>query len=175
MLKNTKNNYGKIARAFHWSIAILMIGMLFMGKFFGIFPLDWNVMMFHKSTGLLILFLTSLRFIWKILSVKPAYSIEIPCWMRFVASFTHFILYLGLFFMPLSGWIMSKLEYPITFYNLFTLPHLTSSADKSLRHFAHEVHEIFPNILIVLITLHIVAALYHHFKMKDNTLRKMLF
>jgi cytochrome b561 len=77
--------------------------------------------------------------------------------------------------MPLSGWLMSSAGgYPITLFGLFEVPALVPKGDP-IGHWAKEVHELGLWAFISLLSLHIAAAIQHHFLHADNTLKRILF
>lgn len=176
MLKDTVQNYGVIAKLFHWVMALLMIGMLAMGNFLGAFPKEWrsDVFLTHKSLGLLILFLVILRIIWRFMNKTPEISHRTPFYIRYAGYAAHGLLYIGMIIMPLSGWIFASHKYPLTFFNWFTVPYISAADDKWLHHLAIETHAIAGNLLIFLIGLHIVAALYHQFILRDKLINRMI-
>ena len=104
-----------------------------------------------------------------------------PGWQRAGAHLTHFALYLLLIAMPLSGWLMvstSTLGIPTLYFNLFQVPHLPvpaflgepAVAEATLK----EVHETLALLLIIVVVLHIAAALKHHFVDRDDVLTRMV-
>jgi cytochrome b561 len=74
---------------------------------------------------------------------------------------------------PVSGWIYSNYSgYPVVYLGKIPLPNLVSK-DKALANSWHGVHEVLATTLAIVIALHVLAALQHHFVHKDNTLRRM--
>jgi len=75
---------------------------------------------------------------------------------------------------PISGWMMSaSANYPVTFFGLFQFPAIIAP-DQELHETLEEVHEVLFYSLAIVAILHALAALYHHFWMKDDALRRML-
>jgi cytochrome b561 len=128
----------------------------------------------HKSVGITVLALALLRLIWALSNTAPKMlGLEKP-WEKLAARGVHGLLYLCLFLMPLSGWVMSSAAgYPVSVFGLFTLPDLVG-ADKDLHELAEEVHEITAYAFMGLIAAHAGAALMHHFVKKDRTLIRMV-
>ncbi|MDI1352354.1 MAG: cytochrome b [bacterium] len=171
------SRYSAVSKWLHWIIALAVIAMLVMGFFLDDIPKEYkpNVYMLHKSTGILILFLMIIRFIWISLSGKPALPNSVAVWERFLSRFIQYGFYVLLIIMPLSGWIMSVAGNRVpVFFNLFNAPLPWVSPDKSLSEFMFESHQFIAWILIVFITLHVLGALKHHFIDKDNVLKSML-
>jgi cytochrome b561 len=75
--------------------------------------------------------------------------------------------------MPLLGWLLlSAGGKPIPFFGL-EFPALIGE-DKGFARQVKEIHEAIGTIGYFLIGIHALAALYHHYVMRDNTLRRML-
>lgn len=174
-IRNTQTSYGSVAKFFHWVISPLVILMLTIGYFLEDVPKDYQGMAYnlHKLTGLLILFLVLLRLVWALFNPKPALPRDMPAWQQFMSKLLHYALYFFVILMPSLGWVGSiagghpphigdfKFELPI-------------APNKALDEFAFHWHETIAIVLIVLISLHVLAALYHHLIRKDDVLKRML-
>lgn len=175
MLKNTATTYGTVAKFLHWSIAILLMGMLTFGYFLEDIPEDYKGVVYnvHKLTGLTILFLMLIRVIWKGLNTKPAYPKDMPRLQSIVATSVQHSLCLFAIVMPLAGWIGSSSagKFPYLGDFKFKLP---VPENKTLIGYSFDVHETVAIILIALISVHVLASLYHHYYKKDDVLRRML-
>lgn len=174
MLKNTVNRYGTVHKSLHWLMALLIIFMLALGLLMG--DLGENIRgsaySLHKSIGICILALVSFRLIWRIMNPKP--KVDLPLWQRVSAHCLHGSLYIMMFFMPLTGWAMTNASgRTLSFFGLFDMPAITPPNPDTAK-YVNGLHEIFANLLIAMITLHALAALYHHFIRKDEVLRRML-
>jgi cytochrome b561 len=78
-----------------------------------------------------------------------------------------------MFLLPLSGWSMSSAAgYPVSFYGLFTIPDMVAK-NPELAGILKDIHEVSANVFIALLAAHLGAALYHHFILRDDTLRRM--
>lgn len=174
--RNTATDYGSISKLFHWLIFLLVLIMIPLGYFMGDVqkPLRGQVVNIHKVIGVCILVLMLLRLLWALKNVKPALPFQTPAWQRLAERCVHFLLYLGLIVMPLSGLVGSVAAgKPPHFYGVNI--ELPIEQNKSLAEFAFEkIHEPLAIILIVLIGIHILAALYHHFIKRDDILRRMV-
>lgn len=175
--KNRPENYGFVAKSFHWVMALLIIGMLALGLYMDGLPLSADKLRLygiHKATGAIILFLVALRLIWRLVNLVPPLPSTLPKWQRLGAHLGHLGLYALMFAMPVTGWLLSSAAgFPVSVFGLFTLPNLISP-DPQLRELFSGAHELLANALIVLIIAHVAAALKHHFIDKDTILRRML-
>lgn len=177
MTSKVASGYSPLSKLFHWVIALAVIGMLTMGFFLDDIPEQFQgtAYMLHKSTGITILFLMILRFIWIHAVGKPPLPVSIKPWEKILSRFVQYSFYALLVIMPLSGWIMSVAADKIpNYFGLFKAPLPGIEPNKSLAEFMAESHEIIAWILIAFITLHVLGALKHHFIDKDKVLKRML-
>ncbi|MDF8332431.1 cytochrome b [Novosphingobium cyanobacteriorum] len=167
--------YNSVARALHWSIGVLILFNLFTGIFGEGLEKMWESMPVHKATGLLILLLSLVRFGWRLRWTTPDYPVDFNPGFRKFAAATHGTFYLLMLILPVTGWIFTSAgKYPLSFYGLFDWPKLALTKDMPIVGAAHETHEILGYAFAALVVLHVGAALYHHFALKDPTLRRML-
>lgn len=175
--RGTAESYGFLAKLFHWSMALIIIGVLIIGlsieEFEGT-PTFGTMIGLHKEFGVLVLFLAALRLGWKVLDISPSLPESMASSMKIAAKLGHGGLYALMFALPLSGWVVSSAGgHPVSFFGLFDLPALVA-VNKGFAHDIKEMHELFANALMVILGLHVAAALLHHFYYKDDILRRML-
>jgi cytochrome b561 len=169
-------SYTLTARTLHWVMAVLMILMLAAGLVMSDIEdpaLKGTVYGLHKATGILVLLLAGFRVLWRLSHAVPAISTALPVWQRRAARLAHGGLYAVMFLLPLSGWSMSSAAgYPVSFYGLFTIPDMVAK-NPELAGIFKDIHEVSANAFIALLAAHLGAALYHHFVLRDDTLRRM--
>lgn len=174
--KNSANRYGMVAITLHWLMAILVIGLIILGLYMVRLPVSLQKLRFfgwHKEYGLLVLMLVSLRLGWRLGNVVPVLPAYISLLQKLAAHAAHYILYILMFAMPLSGWMMSSAAgLPVSFFGLFVMPGLVA-ADDNLFKLLVVVHEWLGYALIAVVCAHAAAALQHHFYYKDDILRRM--
>lgn len=174
-LRNTIAAYGSVAKFFHWLIFLLLLFMIIFGYFLSSIPKDYQPMAYniHKLTGITILTLMILRGMWALVNPKPTLPAGTLPWQHSVERAVHFLLYLVVITMPLAGWIGSVAAgRPPHLGNFeFNLP---IKQNKIISETALNVHGLIAILIIVLVSVHILAALYHHFIKQDNILRRML-
>ena len=127
----------------------------------------------HRHFGLFVLILFVLRVALRIRLGKlpPASHSAWP--IRAAAALTHIALYAVLLALPLLGWALSNAQdKPVHFFGL-TLPALVGG-DEDLADQLQSWHIDAAWLLLALVSLHIAAALWHHFVLRDGTLRLML-
>jgi cytochrome b561 len=167
--------YNSVARALHWSMALLVLFNLFTGIFGESLEKVWVSMPLHKATGLIILVLSLVRIGWRLTNAPPPFPVDMQPVMRWIARVTHGAFYVLIIVLPVTGWIFSSVgKWPLSIYGLFDWPRLPLTKAMPIVGAAHQAHEILGYGFAALAVLHISAALYHHFELKDATLRRML-
>jgi cytochrome b561 len=167
--------YNGIARTLHWLIAIGIIAALILGLNHDAWKTTPWMPGVHKSLGLTVLALSLVRLGWRFTHTPPALPSSMPGWQAALAKATHWLFYIMMIGVPLSGWIFSSSgPYPLNWFGLFDIPKLAVEKGSMLAEATHEGHEIMGKLFIPLLALHILAAFYHHFRLKDGVLRRML-
>jgi cytochrome b561 len=127
----------------------------------------------HRHFGLFVLMLFFIRVVVRIRAGKLPSEGKLPLAIRAAATLTHIALYALLLALPLLGWALSNAQdKPVHFFGL-TLPALVA-ADDDLADTLQTWHVNAAWGLLALVLLHIGAALWHHFVLRDGTLRMML-
>lgn len=175
-LTNSDHRYGSIAQLLHWLVVALLILQFSLAALADDLPDGLEKLALlsrHKSVGITILAVATLRVAWRVLD-RPPPPPPMPRWQRVAASINHWGLYALLFAMPLSGWVMSSAaNYPVSWFGLFQLPDLVGTSHE-LHELLEEVHEALAAVLLALIGLHVLAALKHQFFDRDGLLARML-
>ncbi len=174
----TENRYDRVAIAFHWLVAILIVVNVLLAWSLGSFdrhsPVHESLMTLHKSIGTTVLILAIFRAAWRLAHPIPPLPASVPQWQRLAARTDQGLLYVLIFLMPLTGLIdAAAFSQPVRFFFLFDLPTVIAH-NEPLGHAAFAVHKIGAKALYVLLFLHASAALYHHYLLKDDVLRRML-
>jgi cytochrome b561 len=135
-------------------------------------PAKLQVVNLHASFGVLIMALTLVRLLWR--SAAPAVApLERPWWLYVAAKVMQIALYALLVAIPLSGVLMMAAKgRSFEVFGLFTMAPLLQ-LDRGLTHSLEEIHEVMANLMIGLVGLHTLAALLHHFVLKDGVLLRM--
>ena len=175
-LRNTAGNYGSLAKFLHWSIVVLIIVQFFLAESADELPdgiEKLQLLTRHKSIGMLVLLLAIARILWKVANKGLPAPVGTGM-LKKAAAAGHGLLYLLILLQPISGWAMSSAaNYPVTFFGWFQFPALVV-ANHDLHEFLEDVHEVLFDGLVAVAALHIAAALYHHFFLKDDVMRRML-
>lgn len=178
-LINTTQRYGALSRLLHWLIAGGIVLQFVLAKLAKLADADearlkqLAVLANHKSVGITILGLALVRLLWRLISALPPLPASMSSVQRRVSYASHWLLYVLLFVMPLSGWLMSSASaYSVSWFNLFTLPDLVAP-NSDLKDLMLLLHDWLANGLFALALLHVAAALKHHFLDKDDVMRRM--
>lgn len=176
-LRNTKDNYSAVSRFFHWATAFLILGLLVLGFYMiGLEPAPDKFKLYglHKSFGTLVLMLAVARLLWRVSQQQPEKMASHQAWERGLAHLVHIVLYLSMFLMPLSGWLMSSAgNFSYSFFGLFDMPNFTGKSE-ALYKLMRVVHEYTAIALIAIIGAHILGAVKHAVIDKDATLKRMV-
>jgi cytochrome b561 len=176
-LRNTTHRWGWLSQFLHWLIVVLIVLQVTLGLLAEDLPSGvrkLGLLARHKSVGITILALVVLRLLWRWLNPTPALPPTLKTWEVSLARLTHVLLYVVLFAMPLSGWLMSSARgFPVSWFGFFQLPDLVSK-DKPLYNALVSTHICLSYVLYAVVALHVAAALKHHFVLRDDVLRRML-
>jgi len=187
-IRNTTLRYGTVAMTFHWIIALLVITNICLGLYMGELsrddPMKFTVFQIHKSVGLTVLVLSVLRLLWRLVNPVPPLPAGMNPALKFAAHVSHFVLYFLIIAIPLTGYIMvsaSPLGNGTSYFFLFDWPNLPlfTGMTRAQLHPIHETWETAHVVLawsaIVLVPIHIGAALYHGLIRRDGVLSRMWF
>lgn len=175
--KAAEPDYGGVAKALHWLIVALLaaqyiIGWTMPGIRRGVQP--EGLVSLHLSLGVLVLLIAVLRLIWRLGHPVPPIRDNVPPWQQAAAKVVHILLYLLLFVLPLTGWMnASSRGWNIDLFGVVTLPQILPTGSPLLRSIG-ELHTPLSYGLLILVGLHLLAALYHHFWLRDRVLVRML-
>jgi len=172
-----ERRYSGIQIALHWVIALVIIGMIPVGLVMTrLDPSTLTNLLYeiHKSFGLIVFGLAVVRIGARFALGVPPLAPNMPHWQIRAARISHAALYVLIILVPLTGWAAtSACCAPV---NLFWAIPLTLPIGGGFETAGpiFLLHNIFTMTLIALVLLHSLAALYHHYGLKDGTLRKMM-
>jgi cytochrome b561 len=175
--QGSPTRYTAVAQGFHWIIAALIVTQFTLAWLADDLPLGVHKLALlarHKSFGMTILMLATLRLLWRLFNRPP----ELPSGMSKIESLlargTHVAFYVLLFAMPLTGWLMSSAKnYSVSWFSLFTWPNLIGKNEQAFEAL-RTTHQALSWLLFAIAILHVLAALKHHFWNKDDVLLRML-
>lgn len=169
--------YSAASIAMHWLMVLAFIGIYVAVNLVDLFPKGSDARQLaknmHFSFGLLVFGLVWLRLLFRVIGRTPPIVPAPPAWQEKLAKLLHLALYALMVAMPVLGWLaLSAFGKPIPFFSL-ALPALLGE-NRDLGRSIMQVHELGGNLGYLLIGGHAAAALFHHYFVQDNTLRRML-
>jgi len=179
LIKNTTTRYGLITIVLHWVMAILLTGLFSVGLYMtGLDyydPLYHALPQWHKSFGIFTLLFLLIRYIWRLNNTKPDAVNTLHKHKELLAHFIHNSFYILILCIGISGYLISTAKGKgIEFFGAINIAAITRDLDESTEEFIGETHFSLAILLSVLVLLHVLAALKHHFIDKDNTLKRMI-
>lgn len=180
MLRNTKTRYGWAAIFLHWLIALIFLGQFALGLAMirvASQRTSFELIQLHKSFGFLLLGLVLIRIGWRLGNARPELPAEVGAMERKAAPAVHLALYAVQLAVPLSGWVLvsvSVLEIPSMPFNLFVMPHLPFGVSEQAETFWIFGHRWLAYLGMALVALHFLAALRHHFWLRDPVMARMI-
>lgn len=175
-LKNSSEQFGTVAKYLHWLVAAGILILLFLG----IEQSDMErgdartyIRFIHASLATVVFMLMTARLVWRFVSPPPGHPDGIPGWQRMSTSLVHWGLYICVFVQLSAGAMLTATGgkgLPMFGFFSIWLP-------VEENHDSHEwwegIHGFMWRPLAILITLHVLAALYNHFVIKNDVLRRM--
>ncbi len=176
--------YDSVAITLHWVIAAGILVQIAMGLGMAhlVLPigLKFKIYQLHKSVGITILLAVALRIFWRLFRKPPSLPAGMPALARKAAHGMHYLLYLLMLIIPLSGWLitsLSPLHIPTVLYGALPWPFLpvpdgwVSDASEAR---VGAVHAWAAYVILTGVVLHVLAVIRHQFLLKDGTLGRML-
>lgn len=168
--------YSRGAMWFHWTIATLILLNLPLGFFhddFGPAARAW-MMVFHKATGITVLALSVARLLWRLGHRPPPFDAAMHPWEALLARLTHWLFYLLMLALPLTGWMLSSSGgRAIDYFGLFEIAPLPVSRSEGAHDLFEGLHERLALAMIGLILLHVAGAAKHHLQGHRHLIGRM--
>jgi cytochrome b561 len=181
MLRNTNDAYGLGAILLHWVVAALFLVQLPLGYLTQAAEeqpaLQADLYWWHKSVGLTILAISVLRILWVIWQRQPAPPEGASPSERSAARWAHVALYVATLLVPLTGWAVTSTGAPVTpspVFGIVVVPPLPLHASVYAEAYWSSAHAFLAYAAGFIAAVHILAALRHHFTLKDNVMVRML-
>lgn len=172
-----RNRYSVTSLVLHWLIAVLILVQILLITAHEATDgaLSREFVQIHKSLGLTILMLTLARIGWRILNPAIPLPTDMKRWEKVLARTTHVLFYAALIVLPLTGWAASSAAgRGIVWFGLFDWPLLPVEGGRDTARTLMAVHGLVVKGLYVLVALHVLGALKHHFVNRDNVLHRMI-
>lgn len=180
-----EGRYSPVAILFHWTMAALVVTQLALGWWMGRLPVGGGKVAahdLHYAIGIVMLVLVIGRAGWRMLAPPVINDADKPGWESLAAHVTHYLFYTCLFGLPLTGWAMisatardQKLALlGIVSWPLMPFQDLVRERRWEIEAAAEWMHFGLVATLLILIPIHVGAALKHHFIDRDDVFHGML-
>ncbi len=178
MTLNENSKWSLAIRIQHWLASTLILALFGLGAWMRTLdyyhPWYQNAPDLHKSFGIILILIMLVRVCWRFTTDKPASLANHKAWEVKLAKLIHWVLYIGIFVILVSGYLMATSEdRTIEVFSLFNVPAFIAAFEEQ-EDIAGFIHEWASYILMALVALHIIGALKHHYLDKDQTLKRML-
>ncbi len=171
--------YDTVAVSLHWILVVGILCQIALGLYLGEVPRNtpgrtvW--VNFHKSVGITLGVLILFRLYWRLTHRPPALPATMARWERIAARASHALLYLCMIGMPLSGYVATNFsKFGIKYFGLVEFPPW-GYEDRQIYALFNGTHKALAVLFIVLIAIHVAAALKHGAIDRDGLLRRMWF
>jgi cytochrome b561 len=169
--------YDRMQRAFHWGMAAIILAALLIGLYCSYqapgTPLRRWLLEWHKSLGMTALALIGLRIAYRLATPTPPYAERMGRLTHAAAHGAHLLLYALMLFMPLTGYLFSGAGgYSLPWFWLFQWPRLVP-LDKAIARTGEALHLYGAYALYAVVSLHILAVLWHRLVLRDGVLARM--
>ncbi|MEP7295568.1 MAG: cytochrome b [Burkholderiales bacterium] len=174
---NPGARYDRASIALHWLMLIVIAAVYACIELRGNFPKGSDIReglkTWHFMLGLSVLVLVAVRVALRLAGATPPIQPTPPRWQVVLSRLMLAALYALMIGMPLLGWLTLSAEGKTIPFFFVQLPALVNES-KSVADWAKEIHETGGTIGYFLVAMHAAAALFHHYFVRDNTLRRML-
>ena len=170
----TPTHFNAAARWLHWSMALMIVSMLFIGvgMMASVSARPWLIDL-HRPLGIAILVLAVLRLRNRLRSPTPALPSTLPRWQKTAAHASHWLLYGLMLSMPLIGWAtLSAGGFPVQMTASFVLPPILPQ-DVTLYAALRALHGWLAYLLFATVLMHVSAALLHAWVFRDGVFPAM--
>lgn len=167
--------YDKIARLFHWAMALLIAyaaASILIGDELPRGALRSFLSTTHRTAGALVLVLLALRVIWRLFHKPPPLPSTMTPFQQKMAHFGHVGLYVLMALVPIVGVALTFRRGGTIDFGLFEIVS-PLTADRAASKPIKEVHELVAYALFALVGVHLAAALWHQFVVRDNIMARM--
>jgi len=171
----TPRRYDALTITLHWATAAIVFFQFLSAEFWDDFPHPEKHFLIrcHMSLGILLAAILTLRIIWRLgagRKLPPAGDTRLD----WAARAIHFLLYVLLVAqMPLGMFTRWTDNHPLYVFGLL-IPSPLDPCSKATGDLVDQIHDINAWVIMGLVAVHTLAALAHHYGLRDDVLRRML-
>lgn len=181
MIFNTLYYWGIPAKLLHWIGAAMIVflyvhGLVVVDSEGNVGAATSTQVFVHAATGVTLGLLMLGRYLWRLANKIPMLPAKTPEWEKKLAVVAHMGLYVTTFVTIVGGWLLAGSLQPavqVKLFGIFPIPTLAIFQHKSARETLETIHELAAHFLMVMVVLHVIAALWHHFIQRDSVLKRM--
>jgi cytochrome b561 len=169
-------DYDEVAVALHWATAILVLIQFLLGVTWDYFakPMREDMQTLHISLGVVLTAVIVARIVWRLTPGHQRPAI-VHGWVKLASKGVHYLLYLLLVIQAGLGWAWRWAQgHEVGFFGLFAIPGPYGALTRPTRHLLSEFHEKIAWAIVIIAFGHALAALYHHYRLRDRVLGRML-
>lgn len=170
--------YDPVARSAHWATVLLVAAQFIVGWTMpdihrGTLPV--GLVAWHLALGSTLLVVVVFRLAWRLTHRPPPSPAGLPIWQQRTAAITHAALYVLLLLVPVTGWASASARaWAVRAFGVLPLPQILP-AHARIGFRLGDVHGgILAWALLIVLGLHVLAALYHRFILRDTVVSRML-
>jgi cytochrome b561 len=170
------SNYDDVAVALHWATAILVVVQFLLGVTWDYFPKPTvgEMQTLHISLGVLLTAVIVARIVWRLIPGHQRPAI-VSGWIKLASKGVHYLFYLLLVVQAGLGFSWRWAQgHPVSFFGLFAIPGPYGAVARPTRHLIAEAHQYIAWTIVIIAFGHALAAFYHHYKLHDRVLGRML-
>lgn len=168
-------NYDALAISLHWAVAFFVLVQFISAIVWDYFPREprETLQSLHVSLGVLLAALILVRIVWRLMPGHQLSSVNAG-WVGFASKGVHYILYLLLVAQVVSGFLFRWAQgHPVSFFGM-AISNPLGAFSRGARFQLHTIHEWIGWTIVIIAFFHALAALYHHYILRDRVLERML-
>ncbi len=173
--KRAPSRYDSVQIALHWATAILVVALYSLAQVWGFFAKATTneLVEVHISLGVLLAGMVLARIFWRLSFGRRLPAVEAGM-MGLAAKLGHLGLYLLLIaVVGLGFWMHWAAAGQLSFFGLFAIPS-PFLINRDIAHALLPLHFWAATVLIIMAAGHAAMALFHHYVLRDGTLKRML-
>lgn len=170
-----KTRYDGVAITLHWLTALLVLSQFATSQIWDYFPKPQKhlIIVAHMSVGILLSAVIIVRIVWRLLPgrQRPA---ALSGWVELASKGVHYVLYVLLASEAVLGFALRwSGNEAMSFFGL-QIPAPFPPTSKPVHHLIGDLHEYIGWTIVILAFGHALAALYHHYVLRDRVLLRMM-
>lgn len=167
-------NYDSVAISLHWAVALLVLVQFVSAITWDYFPQGTREMLqgLHVSLGVLLAALIIIRIVWRLIPGHQLSPLKAG-WVSLASKAVHYLLYFLLVAQVVTGFLFRWAQgHAVSFFGI-QISNPFGAFSRNARFQLHAIHEWIGWTIIIVAFIHAMAALYHHYVLRDRVLARM--